>query len=51
LIDTENPEWTEEDFANAVSLPGLPSELRELLSREKHIKPDVEASSTCQPAA
>jgi hypothetical protein len=51
LIDDENPEWTEEDFAKAVPFSGLPPELQKLLSGEKHIRPDVEASSTRQPAA
>jgi hypothetical protein len=28
LIDDENPEWTEEDFAKAVPFSGLPAELK-----------------------
>jgi hypothetical protein len=51
LIDDENPEWTEEDFAKAVPFSGLPLEMQKLLSGEKRVKPDVEASSTRQPAA
>ncbi len=51
LIDDENPEWTDEDFAKAVPFSGLPLELQKLLSGEKHIKPDAESSSSRQPAA
>ena len=32
LIDEENPEWTEEDFARAVPFSALPEELRKTLS-------------------
>jgi len=32
LIDDENPEWTEEDFARAVSFSALPEHLRDKLS-------------------
>jgi hypothetical protein len=51
LIDDENPEWTEEDFAKAVPFCALPAELQTFLSSPKHIKPDAEAPSTRQPAA
>ena len=51
MIDDENPEWTDEDFAKAVPFSGLPAELQKLLSEEKHIKPDAEAPSDRQPAA
>jgi hypothetical protein len=51
LIDDENPEWTEEDFAKAVPFSGLPAELQALLSEEKHVKPDAETPSNRQPAA
>jgi hypothetical protein len=44
-------ELTEEDFARAVPLSALPAELQNLLSEEKHIKPDAEAPSDRQPAA
>jgi hypothetical protein len=51
LIDDENPEWTEEEFARAIPFSALPIELQKLLSEEKHIKPDAEAPSDRQPAA
>jgi hypothetical protein len=50
-IDDENPEWTEEDLAQAVSFSGLPIEMQKLLSGEKYIKPDAETPSTREPAA
>jgi len=51
LIDEENPEWTTEDFANAVPFTGLPKQLQELLSQPKHIAPDLIAKSKTKPAA
>ena len=51
LIDDENPEWTDEDFAKAVPFSGLPAELQKLLSEERHVKPDAETPSNRQPAA
>ncbi len=51
LIDDENPEWTEEDFAKAVPFSGLPLEMQKLLSEEMHVKPDAETPSKRQPAA
>jgi hypothetical protein len=51
LIDDENPEWTEEDFAKAIPFSELPAELQTLLSTEKHVSPDTETPSTRQPAA
>lgn len=51
LIDDENPEWTEEDFAKAVPFSALPAELQKLLSEDKQIKPDAKTTSTRQPAA
>jgi hypothetical protein len=51
LIDDENPEWTEEDFAKAVPFAGLPADLQKLLSEEKHVVPDAEAPSDRQAAA
>jgi len=51
LIDEENPEWTEEDFAQAVPFSGLPKELQELLSQPKTIKPDTEKQPAHHPAA
>jgi hypothetical protein len=51
LIDDENPEWTEEDFAKAVPFSALPSELQRLLSSQKHVTPDAKAPATRKPAA
>jgi hypothetical protein len=49
--DDENPEWAEEDFAKAVPFSGLPLEMQKLLSGERNVKPDADASSTREPAA
>lgn len=51
LIDDENPEWTEEDFAKAVPFSNLPPEMQKLLSGEKRVKTDDETPTTNQPAA
>ncbi len=51
LIDDENPEWTEEDFAKSVPFSGLPIEMQALLSGERHIKPDAETQPKRKPAA
>jgi hypothetical protein len=51
LVDDENPEWTEEDFAKATPFSALPAELQTLLSEEKHVSPDSESPSSRQPAA
>lgn len=51
LIDDENPEWTDEDFAKAVPFSSLPAELQALLSEPKHVSPDAETPDTEQPAA
>ena len=51
LIDDENPEWTDEDFAKSVPFSGLPPEMQALLSGEKHVKPDAETPSNRRPAA
>jgi len=51
LIDNENPEWTEEDFAKAVPFSALPAELQALLSEKKHLATDAASSSTRNPAA
>jgi hypothetical protein len=51
LIDDENPEWTDEDFAKAVPFSGLPIVLQSLLIEEKHIKPNAENPTNRQPAA
>jgi hypothetical protein len=51
LIDDENPEWTEEDFAKSVPFSGLPIELQKLISSEKQVKPGADSTSKRQPAA
>jgi hypothetical protein len=51
LIDQENPEWTEEDFARAIPFSALPTELQTLLSEQKRVVPDAESSSPREPAA
>ena len=51
LIDQENPEWTEEDFAKAVSFSGLPAELQNLLLSSKKEAEEITPRSTRQPAA
>jgi hypothetical protein len=51
LIDDENPEWTDEDFAKAVPFSGLPIEMQKLLSEEKHVKPDAQPPSARHPDA
>jgi uncharacterized protein (DUF4415 family) len=35
VVDTDNPEWTREDFARAVPLAELPKELQAMLSSRK----------------
>jgi hypothetical protein len=51
LIDDENPEWTDEDFARAVPFSALPVELQQLLSSEKRVVPDAEMAAKHQSAA
>jgi hypothetical protein len=51
LIDDENPEWTEEDFARAIPFSALPTELQQLLSSEKRIVPDAELATKQRSAA
>lgn len=51
LIDDENPEWNEEDFAKAVPLSGLPLELRNQLSAPKREGEESTSQSTRKPAA
>jgi hypothetical protein len=51
LVDQENPEWTDEDFAKAVPLSGLPEELQSLLSQAKQNREKAAPRSTRQPAA
>lgn len=51
LIDDENPEWTEQDFATAIPFSALPGELQKLLTEEKHVRPETKSSAKRQPAA
>ena len=51
LIDDENPEWTEEDFAKAVPFSGLPVELQNLLASPKHERDEKPSPPNRQPAA
>jgi hypothetical protein len=51
LINDENPEWADEDFAKAVPFSSLPVELQTLLSEEKHVAPDTKTPSKRQAAA
>jgi hypothetical protein len=51
LIDAENPEWTKEDFTNAVPFSELPAELQARLSEPKHLSPDADSATIEQPAA
>lgn len=51
LIDDENPEWTEEDFAKAVPFSGLPVELQNLLSTQEQEKKENAPPSSRKPAA
>jgi hypothetical protein len=51
LIDDENPEWTEEDFAEAVPFSGLPAELQNLLSSPKNERDEMASTSNRQPTA
>jgi hypothetical protein len=51
LIDSENPEWTEEDFAKALPLSSLPVEIQNLLSSPKEERKETASRSTRKPAA
>jgi len=51
LIGDENLEWTDEDFARAVSFSALPAELQQLLASEKRLVPDAEMVAKQQSAA
>lgn len=51
LIDDENPEWTEDDFARAVPFSGLPLELQSLLSQQKLERKETASPSNRQSAA
>lgn len=50
-IDAENPEWTEEDFANAIPFSALPAEMQALLDSPKAIQLAPEAKSDRPSAA
>jgi hypothetical protein len=43
--DDENPEWNEQDFAQAIPFSALPAGLQKLLSEGKHIVPDAKGMS------
>jgi hypothetical protein len=51
LIDQENPEWTEDDFAKAVPFSALPAELQNLLSSSKKESEETATRASRQPAA
>jgi len=51
LIDDENHEWTDEDFARAIPFSALPKEMQEVLSSPKHAVPDAASEPASQPAA
>lgn len=51
LIDNENHEWTDEDFARAIPFSALPKEMQGLLLSPKRLKPDEQESPAQQPAA
>lgn len=51
LIDDENPEWKNEDFAKAVPFSELPTELQDLLDSPRHVSSDQEKAEPRQPAA
>lgn len=51
LIDDENPEWTEDDFARAVPFSGLPLELQSLLSQQKLERKETVSPPSRQSAA
>ncbi len=51
LIDSENPEWTEEDFTKAVPFSDLPVELQNQLSSLKKEREETNSRPARQPAA
>jgi hypothetical protein len=51
LIDDENPEWTEEDFAKAVPFTRLPVELQKQLSTLKQVREETNSRPARKPAA
>ena len=51
LIDDENPEWTDEDFAKAVPFSGLPDELQNRLSSLIQKREETNSRPAHKPAA
>jgi hypothetical protein len=51
LLDDENPEWTADDFARAVSFSALPTELQAALSTPPVVRPEADPEESRQPAA
>jgi len=51
LIDDENPEWSEEDFAKAVPFSALPIDLQHRLSSPKQESEVTNSRPVRQPAA
>lgn len=51
LLDDDNPELTDADFARMVPFTALPEELQRLLSSPKRIVPDRHPGSSEEPAA
>lgn len=51
LLDDDNPELTDADFARMVPFTALPEELQRLLSSPKSIVPDRHPGSSEEPAA
>jgi hypothetical protein len=51
LIDDENPEWTDEEFAASISFSELPAEMRELLGSPHEVVPDAEPAASRVTAA
>lgn len=51
LLDDDNPELTEADFARMVPFSALPEDLQQLLSSPKHVVADRNPNSSEEPAA
>jgi hypothetical protein len=45
LSDDENPEWTDETFANAAPFSALPAEVQELLKSPKQVREQASAAA------
>ena len=50
LIESDNRQWTEADFENAVSFRDLPMEMQELLGSPVVLCQDTEPESVESPA-